>query len=389
MSKIDELIKDFCPMGVTFKSLAEVTYLKAGDRIIKSMMNAGQEYKVYGGGTSPTGSYEKYNFEKSITISRAGSAGHVNWVEGKFWATDVCFVASQKQDNVLIKFVYYFVKSQQTNLQKHLYGGSMPKLDKSFLWNLPVPVPPLVVQKEIVNILDKFTQFEAELSAELDARRKQYEFYRNQLLNFDESRESVRWLALGDVFEMKNGYTPSKKKREYWTDGNIAWFRMDDIRENGRILDDSIQHITKEAVKGGQLFPANSLIISTSATIGEHALITTDFLSNQRFTVLTPKKEHFSDLDMKYIFYYGFLIDEWCKKHTNMSGFASVDMNGLRKLKIALPELERQRSIVNILDKFDKHVHDIYEGLPAEINARHQQYEYYRTKLLTFQELPV
>lgn len=185
---------------------------------------------------------------------------------------------------------------------------------------------------------------------------------------------------------MKNGYTPSKNNREFWDNGDVAWFRMDDIRENGRVLNDSIQHITSKAVKGGRLFSANSIILSTSATIGEHALITKDFLANQRFTVLTPKAQYTDEIDMKFIFYYGFLIDEWCKKNTNMSGFASVDMNGLRKMKIPLPELHTQKTIVNILDNFDKLVHDISGGLPAELLARRKQYDYYRTKLLTFQE---
>lgn len=189
---------------------------------------------------------------------------------------------------------------------------------------------------------------------------------------------------MSEVFEIKNGYTPSKAKPEYWTNGTIPWFRMEDIRTNGRILEDSIQHITPEAVKGGRLFPANSIILATTATIGEHALIIADSLANQRFTNLSIRKSLADELDMKFFFYYMFIVDEWCKNNTNTSGFESVDMVKFKKLQIPIPPMKEQQRIVTILDKFETLVNDISEGLPAEIAARRQQYEYYRDKLLTF-----
>lgn len=189
---------------------------------------------------------------------------------------------------------------------------------------------------------------------------------------------------MSEVFEIKNGYTPSKAKPEYWTNGTVPWFRMEDIRINGRILEDSIQHITPEAVKGGRLFPANSIILATTATIGEHALIIADSLANQQFTNLSIRKSLVDELDMKFFFYYMFIVDEWCKSNTNTSGFESVDMVKFKKLQIPIPPMEEQQRIVAILDKFETLVNDISDGLPAEIAARRQQYEYYRDKLLTF-----
>lgn len=189
---------------------------------------------------------------------------------------------------------------------------------------------------------------------------------------------------MSEIFEIKNGYTPSKAKPEYWTNGTIPWFRMEDIRTNGRILEDSIQHITPEAVKGGRLFPANSIILATTATIGEHALIIADSLANQRFTNLSIRKSLADELDMKFFFYYMFIVDEWCKNNTNTSGFESVDMVKFKKLQIPIPPMKEQQRIVTILNKFETLVNDISEGLPAEIAARRQQYEYYRDKLLTF-----
>jgi type I restriction enzyme S subunit len=147
----------------------------------------------------------------------------------------------------------------------------------------------------------------------------------------------VEWIPVANLFYLKNGYTPSKSKKEFWENGTVPWFRMDDIRQNGQILSDSLQKITDDAVKGGKLFPANSMIIATSATIGEHALITTSYLANQRFTNLTVKEKYADKVDIKYLYYYGFLLADWCKKNTTMSSFASVDMAGFRKFKIPIP----------------------------------------------------
>ncbi len=189
------------------------------------------------------------------------------------------------------------------------------------------------------------------------------------------------------MFRIKNGYTPSTNKKEFWENGLIPWFRMDDIRINGRILNNSIKKVTKEAVKDGQLFPANSIIISTSATIGEHALVTVPHLTNQRFTSLSLKDEFADLLNIKFLYYYFFIIDELCRKNVTTSNFASVDMSAFRNFPI--PPLEEQERIVAIMDKFDALVNDISQGLPAEIEARRKQYEYYKNKLLTFKPLTI
>ena len=188
--------------------------------------------------------------------------------------------------------------------------------------------------------------------------------------------DGVEYKRLGEVCEIRNGYTPSKKVSEYWENGTIPWFRMEDIRKNGRILSDSIQHITPEAVKNGKLFSANSIIVATTATIGEHALLIVDALANQRFTNLTIRKSFSSRLDIKFFFYYMFIIDEWCKSNINVSGFASVDMKKFREILIPLPPLPVQRAIAETLDRFTE--------LETELECRKKQYEYYRDQLLTF-----
>lgn len=200
---------------------------------------------------------------------------------------------------------------------------------------------------------------------------------------------TVEWQQLSDVFHLKNGYTPSKSKKEYWENGTIPWFRMDDLRENGSILSDSLQKVSSHAVKGGKLFPANSIIVSTSATIGEHALITVPFLANQRFTCLTLQNKYSGLLDIKFLYYYCFLLSEWCTKNTTQSSFASVEMDGFKKYPVPIPcpenpekSLQIQAEIVRILDAFTS----LTAELTAELTARKKQYNYYRDKLLSFED---
>ena len=139
-----------------------------------------------------------------------------------------------------------------------------------------------------------------------------------------------------------------------------------------------------EGVKKGNLFKANSFILATTATIGEHALIIADSLANQQFTNLSIRKSLKDKVMLKFMFHYMFIIDEWCKNNTNISGFASVDMKKFKQLEIPIPSIEEQNRIVAILDRFEALTTSLQEGLPAEIAARRQQYEYYRDTLLDF-----
>ena len=390
MSNIDSLIKELCPNGVEFVPLEQCCNIldKKRKPVTKAAREAG-EYPYYGA-NGIQDYVADYIFdgtfilvgEDGSVITKSGTPV-VTWAEGKIWVNNHAHIIEEK-DGVMLRYLYHYL---QTIDVTPLIHGNIPKLTGGDFKALKIAVPPLEVQREIVRVLDSFTLLTAELTAELTARRKQYEFYRDQLLSFADAQggaqTDVTWLPLSEVFTMRNGYTPSKANKSFWEGGSIPWFRMEDIRENGRILSDSIQHITPEAVKG-KLFPANSIILATTATIGEHALIIADSLANQRFTFFTKCKSLENKLDMKFAFYYFFKIDEWCKQNTNVSSFPSVDMPKLKKYMFPIPPIERQREIVAILDRFDALCNDISEGLPAEIEARQKQYEYYRDKLLSF-----
>lgn len=382
MSRIEQLIAELCPDGVEWKGLSSIAKITTGKLNANAMKSDGL-YPFFTCSEKPY-LIDSYAFDtEAILISGNGSQlGHINYFYGKFNAYQRTYVLYEFSRSISTSYLIHYLKGYlKEYIWKNVKEGSVPYITLPMLQNFTLPLPPLPIQQEIVRILDTFTDLDAELQAELEARKKQYEHYRNQLLNFE--GKEVEWIPFEDCFEMKNGYTPSKSKSEYWNNGTIPWFRMEDIRSNGKILSNSIQKINQEAIKGGKLFPANSIIIATSATIGEHALITTEYLSNQRFTCYYPKKAYKEKVNMKYMYYYSYLLSEWCKNNTNVSGFASVDMTRFRKLQIPLPPVSEQERIVSILDKFEALVN---EELPAEISARRKQYEYYREKLLTFKK---
>ena len=192
--------------------------------------------------------------------------------------------------------------------------------------------------------------------------------------------EKVEWKTLGEVFHTRNGYTPSKTNDDFWEGGTIPWFRMDDIRASGRILNDSTLHITPQAVKKNGLFKANSIILATSATVGEHAFLQQDSLANQRFTNFEIRDSLKEQLLPKFVFYYFFLVDEWCKQHLVIGNFPSVDVQQLISLPFSIPPLRVQSRIVEILDKFTQ----LEAELEAELEARNKQYDFYRNRLLDF-----
>lgn len=380
---IDRLVAELCPDGVDFYTIDELITLDFGTRITKSK-DAGTIYPVYGGGGISFRT-DNYNREDKYVVSRfAMSEKCVRYVSGKFWMLDSGFTYSVKDESLLsYKYISYWLLNAQQKIYACASQSAQRNLKTAEFKRFEVPVPPMEIQEAIVEILDKFTHLEAELEAELEARTLQYEYYRNSVLN-SFSEPAVKFYPIEELFTTRNGYTPSKSNSSYWENGTVPWFRMEDIRENGRVLSASLQSVNESALKKGGMFPAGSIIVATSATIGEHALINVDFLCNQRFTVLIPKEEFKSLLLPKFLYYYSFVLDRWCLANTTQSSFASVDMKRFKKFKFPLPSLEEQQRIVDILDRFDALTTSLSEGLPAELAARRSQYEYYRDQLLSF-----
>ena len=406
MTKLQHLIDTLCPHGVPFKPLAEIGTFIRGNGLQKKdftdsgvgCIHYGHIYTHYGTFASKTISFVS---EETANNCRKAMPGDLVIAATSENVDDVCKCVAWLGDeevaissdafvfrhNLNPKYVAYYFQSDCFQKQKlpFVTGTKVMRVSSENLAKILIPIPPLAVQEEIVRILDRFADYSAQLQAELQARKAQYEYYRNHLLAFND--DQIPFKPLGEVFELRNGYTPSKNNPEFWEGGTIPWFRMEDIRENGRILSDAIQHITPAAIKGKGLFEANSFILATTATIGEHALLIADSLANQRFTNLKVRKSLANLLKTKFIYYYMFIVDEFCKNNTNVSGFASVDMDKLKRMPIPIPPIPVQEKIVAILDRFEALVNDLCCGLPAEIEAVNARYEFYRNHLLSFTPL--
>ena len=175
-------------------------------------------------------------------------------------------------------------------------------------------------------------------------------------LRFPEFTEEWTAETIDELFELRNGYTPSKNNLDFWNNGTIPWFRMEDIRLNGGVLKDAIQHITPEAVKGSGLFEPYSIILATTATIGEHAMLIADSLANQRFTNFKIRKSLTYKYNPYYLYYYFFKIDKWCLKNTNAGGLLSVDIPSLKRQKLYSPSVEEQNKIAKLLRLIDDRI---------------------------------
>lgn len=376
MDYLQQLLKD---QKVEWKKLGEVCRIKNG-----------RDYKHLGEGNIPvygSGGIMRYVdtfvYDKpTVLIPRKGSLKNLFYLDSPFWNVDTIFYTEIDTNQILPKFLYHFLTTQ--NLEKLNMAGGVPSLTQTVLNKLPIPLPPLSVQSRIVEILDKFTALEAELEAELELRKKQYQHYREQLLNFSSTPPhefNVIWRKLGEVCtKVCSGGTPSTKIKEYYK-GNIPWLRTQDI--DWKDVYDTEVKITEEAVNNSsaQLIPANCVIVAMyGATAAKACINRIPLTTNQACCNLLVDE---SIANYKYVYY-------WiCREYERLRALGEGCQSNLsgKKIKdyiIPLPPLSVQSRIVEILDKFDALTNSITEGLPLEIKLRRQQYEYYREQLLDF-----
>ena len=386
MNKIEQLIEELCPQGVEFRALGEISRLSIGSFVKKTKQNDDYEYPVYNGGTTPTGYYNFFNSEQnSIVISARGSIGFVNFVTVDFWAGNSCYVLKNIEKFMNHKYLFYYLKHNESNLYRLRQTGSIPAINSGPLSKFQILIPPLTIQKEIVKILDNFTRLEAELEAELEARKKQYEHYREELLSFG---DDVEFRAIENLTKDKFWIMPAtpkfnaSEKTPYITSKNIRGGNIDFTKVKYISRSDYLNLSRNRPILEGDI------LISMIGTIGEVARVKkTDLYFYGQNMYLIRLDENL--INISYFLHY--FDSKRMKKHfnatKNKSSQGYLKAKDIEGIQIPIPPLSKQKEIVTILDKFDALVNDISTGLPAEIAARKKQYEYYRNQLLTFKPL--
>lgn len=370
MSKIEELIEKLCPNGVKFEELKEICMVSIGEFVHKNKQREDAKYPVFNGGISNTGFYDEYNNEgnKILISARGANAGFINKIESRYWAGNSCYSIDIKdKGSINWLYVYYYLKNNEKSLLGQQQTGSIPAISKKQIESFKIPVPPLEVQCEIVHILDDFTLLSAELSAEMKARQKQYEFYLKNLFDFN---DEVDWVNLEFIAEIGTG---SSNTNEAVENGKYPFYvRSQQVYyKNDYEYDDNSIITSGDGVGVGKIF---------HYTNGKYALHQRAY----RIHIIDSK------VNSKYFYYYmKSTFYDYIQKNAFNSSVTSIRRPMLNKYPIPVPSLEKQNKVVDILDRFDKLCNDISEGLPAEIEARQKQYEYYRDKLLTFKELKV
>jgi type I restriction enzyme S subunit len=372
MNKLNDLLLKAYRQGVPYKSLSDVTEIRRGSTITKSQTREG-DIPVLAGGQQPAYFHNESNREgESIVVAGSGAyAGFVTYWNSPIFVSDA-FTVNPHADSLLTKFCYYFIKNLQTEIHGMKSGGGVPHVYGKDVGKLRIPVPPIEIQQEIVEILDKFTELETELKAELEARQTQYQYFCNSLFTFKEGETEE--LAVKHICRISRGTVISK---DYLRDrpGEFPVYSSQTLNNGIFGYIDTFAYDfesltwTTDGANAGSIF----------------------FHQNEKFTitnvcgllqVLDPSR-----VSARYLYY---VLRTEAPKHVSAGmGNPKLMAGTMGDVKLRIPSMERQLEVVAILDKFDALLNDISVGLPAEISARKLQYEYYRNRLLTFSELDV
>ena len=390
MSKLETLIRQLCPNGVEYKYLNDISIKISSGGTPKSGNSA------YYNGTIPWLRTQEVNFneisETGIRITDEGLKNSTaKWIPancvivamygatvGRVAINKIPLTTNQACCNIevdpqcaLYKYVFYCLWNQYEFI-KSLGQGSQTNINSKIIRNLKIPLPPLEVQHEIVRILDLFT----ELTAELTARKKQYEHYRDRLLI---QGDKAVWMTLGDIGKVS--MCKRIMKAETSSQGEVPFFKIGTF---GKEPDAYITREKFEEYREKFSFPQKGdVLISAAGTIGRTVIYDGKPAYYQDSNIVWLDNDE-SKVINKYLYYY-YQLQPWAV--STGGTIARLYNDNISKAKIAVPPLDEQHRIVSVLDRFDALCNDLTNGLPAEIEARQKQYEYYRDKLLTFKKL--
>ena len=390
MSKLDELLRELCPDGVEYKRFDEVCTLNARigwQRLTKAEYMSKGDYLLITGtdftetheidySTCVYVTEERYKQDLKIQlkngdilITKDGTLGKVAQVKGLEMPATLnggVFVVRCKDGSLENRFILHYLLSNhfQSVVEQQKTGSTISHLTQTLFSRLMIPIPPLEIQREIVRILDNFTNLTSELTSELTARGIQYSYYRNKLLTFHANTKIVQ---LADIADIGTG---SSNTNEAVEDGKYPFFvrSQEPLRKNDYEYDETAIITAGDGVGVGKVYHYIE---------GKYALHQRAY----RIHINTP------EVMSKYYFHYmkaKFL--PYIQKTMFQGSVASIRRPMLNAFPVPVPPLDVQKRIVNVLDNFEKICSDLNIGLPAEIEARQKQYEYYRDKLLTFAE---
>ncbi|MBQ0029200.1 MAG: restriction endonuclease subunit S [Bacteroidales bacterium] len=379
MSKIDDLIKELCPNGVEWKKLGEVCTIQRGVRVVKSQLKTNGKYPVFQNSLAPMGYFDDYNRSACTTyLISAGTAGEVGFCDTNYWSADdcLCFLDCC---GVKDKFLYYILKSKQTILYSNVRKASIPRLSKDIVAKIIIPLPPLPIQEEIVRILDKFVEQQEQLEQLIELRKKQYEYYREELLT---PKEGEEWetKTLGEIGTFVRGNGLQKTD---FTEEGIGCIHYGQIYTHyGMFTDKTKSFVSEELAKKLKKVDTSDIVLactseniedvckcvvwegSDTIVIGGHSSIY-KHNENPRFIAYFLKSKAFEVQKIKYA--YGAKVID-------------IKNDDLEKVIIKLPSLDKQNKIVESLNNFESSITDLTSALEAS-KAR---YAHYRDQLLKF-----
>ena len=406
MSRLDELIAELCPDGVEYKPLSEIATITRGGSLQKKdftesgvpCIHYGQIYTKYGLFTDKT-----FTFVSEATALRQKKAvtGDVVMAVTSENIEDVCTcVVWLGEEAVAVsghtaiihhnqdaKYLAYYFHSSMFFAQKAklAHGTKVIEVTPDKLNGVIVPVPPLEVQREIVRVLDNFTFLSAELSAELSARRKQYEYYKDSLLPFEDP--SVEWKPLGDICTIVRGASPRPIKNFITNspDG-VNWIKIGDVAPGAKYITECAEKITEDGAKKSRRVKPGDFILSNSMSFGRPYILQIEGCIHDGWLAISDFDEYVSSDYLYHILTSSYIQSVMRQKASFGGAVQNLNADIVRAIEIPVLSKEQQERVVTILDRFSLLCTDISSGIPAEIEARRQQYEYYRDKLLTFKE---
>jgi putative type I restriction enzyme specificity protein HI_0216 len=317
-----------------------------------------------------------------VLIAEDGSASlenySIQWAVGKFWANNHVHVVNGKE-KLNNRFLYHYLTNM--NFIPFLAGKERAKLTKAKLQQIPIPIPPLPVQTEIVKILDALTA----LTSELTLRRKQYEYYREKLLSEEElGKVGFEWKTLGDVAKIQRGASP-RPISQYITDdpNGIPWIKIGDTSLDSKYIENTAQKITIEGAEKSRILKSGDFVMSNSMSYGRPYILKISGAIHDGWASISDF-ENILNSDFLYYYLSSNTVQSYWNGKINSSSVSNLNSDIIKSLPIPIPTLNIQIEIAKTLDKFEILTNSITEGLPLAIEQSQKRYEYYRELLLNF-----